>query len=329
MKYLIALAIFMSGLFGAASAQDEGKRLVVIGAKQDVLNLISKTMREVAPDSVFTDTGGRPGVAINYKTFFKGNSTVGIFLIPLAEGTSNDISGYGLDIRGGSQRGNLQEDFKNFSKEIERAINSSGLVKLAPDYSAFKSLFERSNDCFSELRGDATLSSLYKKIPSKPGDLSLIMLADDTKATDSERRELAEYSSKRAKCSSARKLAISFWPPDPRELLLIKYENMYDSLLLSLYQGEITFGTFNQRKKDISALSEKEFAGSTIDSNRDKALLDSQRAENERRLELERLRIAAEFAKAEAIRNQNTQIKVSPSRCRTTTMGSTINTECE
>lgn len=106
-------------------------------------------------------------------------------------------------------------------------------------------------DCISALESDPELKSISKKVALGGKEDNLFsLMAIDQRPTQSERKAIVKWGSKRERCFNSN--------PPPRDAnyqLSVDTFNLGQKLLLELSRGEITYGQFAERRKEIKEAS--------------------------------------------------------------------------
>jgi hypothetical protein len=106
-------------------------------------------------------------------------------------------------------------------------------------------------DCISALESDPELKPISKKVALGGKEDNLFsLMAIDQRPTQSERKAIVKWGSKRERCFNSN--------PPPRDAnyqLSVDTFNRGQKLLLELSKGEITYGQFAERRKEIKETS--------------------------------------------------------------------------
>lgn len=124
------------------------------------------------------------------------------------------------------------------------------VLQVAPATSA-PALATTQSDCVSMLETDPELQSISKKVAlsGKEDNLSSLMAINERPAP-SERKVIVKWGSKREQCFKAN--------PPPRDAyyqLSVESFNLGQSLIADLSKGELTYGQFAARRKEIKQSS--------------------------------------------------------------------------
>lgn len=141
--------------------------------------------------------------------------------------------------------------FEAVSEEAGRAGVLAGQQAALQDGSIAGALAITQPDCISALESDPELKSISKKVALGGKEDNLFsLMAIDQRPTQSERKVIVKWGSKRERCFNSN--------PPPRDAnyqLSVDAFNLGQKLLLELSKGEITYGQFAERRKDIKEAS--------------------------------------------------------------------------
>jgi multidrug efflux pump subunit AcrA (membrane-fusion protein) len=156
-----------------------------------------------------------------------------------------------------SQREQQRQQELQEQQDRQKRINQQAL-----ELQAKKNLAQ---SCLNDIDGDPQFKALkYKVALTKPAEATIPMLANHKKPTAKEIELIAIWGDKLNKCWPIEK---EFYKSQPSEFyfsIANSAQNAQQSLMLNLYQKEITYGEFSSIKKRIAGYLENSF--SQIDS---------------------------------------------------------------
>ncbi len=330
----IALAILLLSV-GVASAGPNDLYMVIKGEKDPVLSVVSKAIDAEFPDGVRTNENGNIGYKVEFRSFFSGKSGVRVYLIPMADGAATEATAYRLQFGFMAQRGDGLRHVNALKEQITKIANQQGNVSVETNHDAYRTLWVQSEECAKKLKNDPDLTLIANKVGLSSSDqTSLSMMTDESKPTAAEKKVISQWAEKREKCFSMAKTWMTFFPPDPRALLVLENYESGNQLLLKLYKGNITYAEYNKERKALTLAARQRHNNVSVQLNKEQANAQANASERERLYQLERERIAVEQQKANAMQLEATKIRVPPlpisnsTNCTTRAVGNTLQTNC-
>lgn len=316
--------VFLSALFIPFASFSQETTILLKGEKQQVLAVIKTAMdAEISNGQSVLPTGGQ-GYILNYRSFFSGPSSVAAFITPMAYQDEWVVSSYLVKFSyrstSMSNRGVVVDVIAGIKKLTQLS------VEIVNDRTDYRPLNEQADRCANKFGTDSKLELLKTKVNIFGSDASLVQLSDDTKPSEEERRLIATWAAMRDVCVSLVKLDMSFYAANPLMTQRLQSFANQESLILALYQGKLTYGEFNTKRKQNAVLNDQSMIATTIEINKQNELAAAQNAEKQAAFELEKQRVLAEQIKAQALQTQANKPAPAPAptpsfSCRTNNTG--------
>ena len=334
MRYLFLAVLFLI-VQSTASAGANDLSMVVVGQKDQVLAVIHKSLETEFSNSSIGGWSGRIGYRTQFKGFFTGVTDLGAALTPMANGDAMEATAYRIEFSYKTQRNDGMTHVRSLKEQIIKQGALIGGVAVVDNPETYRTLSEQQGVCFNKLDNEPELAMISKKVALIKGDSpTLMMLADESKATEQEKAAIISWGDKRDKCNNLMKIAISFYPMDRRNSIFTEFADSANQLLLGLYKGKLTYGEFNSQRKTLATDSARRFAETTNNIIQDESNAQERAAETAHQNQLEQSRLLVEQQKANAMQTQANKIEYHPisipqsTNCTSRAVGDTIQTNC-
>lgn len=335
----IVFAVCLFFFAEVALADTNDLTMLVAGQKDDVLSVVRNSLVAAFPDGQIANAEGNVGFRESYRSVWTGWHQVFVNLEPMTNEGSFEATAYllrfGYQTEPTRPMANGKQDVKDLMAQIEKQAPLNGKATIVSNPSTYKTMFDRYQMCFENFKDDPELQLIAKKTSLvNTNDITLFMLADESKSSSAEKDVILTWSAKRDKCAGLMKLFISFSPKDPHNPLLLEGLSAVNQMLLGLYKGELTFGEFNKRRQDYATESRKKFAELNSSLNKEQTGEQAKAAEIERQHQVELQRISVEQQKANAMLIQTMQGAAPTTRpnaninCTSRNVGGAVQTNC-
>ena len=332
-------SLFLAVLFliaqSRAFAGANDLSMTVVGQRDQVLAVIHKSFETEFSNSSIGDWSGRIGYWAQFRGFFTGMTGISAGLAPMANGDALEATAYKIEFSYKTQRNDGMTHVRSLKEQIIKQAALIGGVAVVDNPETYRTLSEQQGVCISKLENDPELAIISKKVALSKGDSPpIMMLADESKATEQEKAAIISWGDKRDKCNNLIKIATSFYPLDKRNYIFSEFADSANQLLLSLYKGKLTYGEFNIQRKTLAADAARRFAEATNNLIQDQSNAQERSAEIARQNQLEQSRLLVEQQKANAMQTQANKIEYHPisipqsSNCTSRAVGDTIQTNC-
>lgn len=329
--YIFAIFLFNSSAF----AEPDRLSIVLTGSREDVLSVVRKAIETEFSDGQISNWNGAIGYWVAFRSFFTGQSGLGVALRPMVNSDATEANAYQLMFSVKTNLGNGNRHIRSLIDQIGKQTVAQRGVAIASNPEAYRTLRDQAVECYKKLAGDPELEALSKKVAlSRTDAVSLIMLADESKPTLTEKPIIALWAAKRDICANLMKIEFSFFPSDKNGPIQQFQMGKANELILALYKGDLTYGEYSSKRKALGLEALQKLYETTAAQNKDRTEAEALQVEKDRMFALEAQRVAAEQQKAQAMQTQaNKSIQpqfVAPTQtnCTSRAVLGTIQTTC-
>lgn len=248
---LILILVLLIPFVAKAEIQDGPLTLILAGSKDQVLSVVHEAMGIEFSRGTTNNLTDQAGFRSNFRGFFTGQTEVKAWLVPVVDGDSLEPTAFQLGFSWQTQRNDGKQHVTDLIKQIRTIAAKHGDVIAADSPVGYRLLPEQTARCFGFLPDDPELASLKEKMALDSVEMvTFSMLANDSIPTDDERKAISLYASKRDTCLKPMMALKSFFPNDPVLPLYRTTLDAAEQVILSLYKGQLSYGSFAKIRKE-------------------------------------------------------------------------------
>lgn len=315
--------------------------MVVSGSREQVLEVIAKSMDEEFSDGARAAIADRVGYKIRFGSMGTGQSEVAVALSPLVKADENKPSAHLLNFGYQTQRNSVFFDGTNHVSSLQKKIANIGPAKgviVIADRSPYRRMFEQADRCYSQITSSPQLATIARKVALDGATkATLVMLTDDSKPTEQEKAEILQWAGMVDTCFQLRKADDEYFPHSHRGFLVLDLNAKFMQLTVELYKGNISYGEYVAKRKESSLSAQRKDAETSASINKqqieEQAQLDRQRQlDSQRSMEMLAQQLQAQQqARAQAQRDAEKAVTFSSRntrKCVTTKNLGQLETTC-